>query len=66
MHFDIMRQKVLMVEQAFLLTKSIRILSEATLNILLDKILNQLLLKLICLEKRLCSVAPSINILMYR
>ena len=56
------RQKAPMVEQVFLLTKSIRILSELTLIFFKIIILNQLLLKLICLIKGILSVAASIII----
>ena len=62
MPFALMRQKVPMVEQAFLFTKSTRILNEVTLIFFSIKILNQFLLKSIYLKKRISSVAAFINI----
>ena len=62
MPFALMRQKAPMVEQAFLFTKSTRILNEVTLIFFSIKILNQFLLKSIYLKKRISSVAAFINI----
>ena len=58
-----LKTKAPMMEQAFLLTKSIYILSEVALTSFHIKILNNLLFKPICQKIGISSVTVSINIL---